>query len=80
LVEKTGNREKEAIVVAPCARQKLVFNIYGPEPGGGGGGEVVEVNYGERTVTISKKLLRFLTGRKTKLAEFLAGGLFKTES
>jgi len=76
LVEKTGNREKEAIVVAPCARQKLVFNIYGPEPGG----EVVEVNYGERTVTISKKLLRFLTGRKTKLAEFLAGGLFKTES
>jgi hypothetical protein len=46
----------------------------------GGGGEVVEVNYGERTVTISKKLLRFLTGKKTKLAEFLAGGLFKTES
>ena len=78
MVEKTGNREKEAIVVAPCARQKPVLGKYGPEPGGGG--EVVEVNYGERTVTISKKLLRFLTGRKTKLAEFLAGGLFKTES
>ena len=76
MVEKTGNREKKAIVVAPCARQKLVFNIYGPEPGG----EVVEVNYGEQTVTVSKKLLRFLIGKKTKLAEFLAGGLFKTES
>ncbi len=37
LVEETGNREKKAIVVAPCAWQKLVFNIYGPEPGGGGG-------------------------------------------
>ncbi len=30
--------KNKAIVVAPCARQELVFGIYGPEPGGGGGG------------------------------------------